>query len=335
MIRSKRHLRIARRRVADAAQSEVNQNRQDACVTFVTQSEVNLSRQVSCATLEYAYVTLPSVLGTLLNTSTIIVGSLIGIAFGRAFSEKTSRTILAALGAGTLVYGVSMGMKTTNMLVPIIGLAIGTAIGCFLKLDERIEALAERLHKQVNCRSGRTKADLTDNNRESTASDLGHKPSDGSGLQSESVSIDDKSPKERFVEGFTTASVLYCVGPMTVLGSIEDGLGVSYKILALKALLDGIASIAFASALGVGVAFSALSVLIVQGAITLAAGFASPIFTDALVTELTACGGYILVLIGLGLIGASRVKTINTLPALLLTPIIVLILDALSINWQF
>lgn len=257
-------------------------------------------------------------LGTLLNTSTIIAGSLIGIASGRAMSEKTSATILAALGAGTLVYGVSMGMKTSNMLVPIIGLAIGTAIGCYLKLDERMEAVAERLRKRVQ--------------RQRDTEPV--KPDNEDNVTSKLVDTG-KTPKELFVEGFVTASVLYCVGPMTVLGSIEDGLGISYKMLALKSLLDGIASIAFASALGVGVAFSALSVLIVQGAITLAAGLISPIFTNALITELTACGGYILVLIGLGLIGASKVKSINTLPALFITPIIVLLLDYLQINWQF
>jgi len=276
------------------------------------------------------------VLGTLLNTSTIIAGSLIGIAFGRSLSEKTSNTILAALGAGTLVYGVSMGMKTTNMLVPIIGLAIGTAIGCFLKLDERMEALAEKLHKRIQVNSDNESVKY-DNSNDITAELVDrNKTAIGEKLNAENPTHSAiKSAKERFVEGFTTASVLYCVGPMTVLGSIEDGLGLSYKILALKAILDGIASIAFASTLGVGVAFSAISVLIVQGTITLAASAVSPIFTEALITELTACGGYILVLIGLGLIGASKVKTINTLPALLITPLIVLFLDALGITWQF
>jgi hypothetical protein len=274
------------------------------------------------------------VLGTILNTATVIAGSAIGVGFGRAMSEKTSRTILAALGAGTIVYGVTMGMKTANMLVPIMGLAIGTAVGCALKLDERMETLAERLQKRVSGGAGRRGVD------EKSADDA----SSIEATAGEHANVDDpasstggavaKSAKERFIEGFTTASVLYCVGPMTILGSIEDGLGVSYRILALKSLLDGIASIAFASALGVGVAFSAVSVFVVQGAITLAAGLLAPIFTDALIAELTACGGYILVLIGLGLTGATKVKSINTLPALVVTPAVVALLDHFGVGWR-
>lgn len=232
-------------------------------------------------------------LGTIINVAAVSAGSAVGLLAGGRLPERTRNTLLAALGAATMVYGVSMGLKTANILVPLVGLVIGAALGEALKIDARLEALGERLKARF-------------------AADGRH---------------------SRFVEGFTTASILFCVGPMAVLGSIEDGLGLGYRTLALKSLLDGIASATFAAALGLGVWFSALTVLIVQGAITLFAGALAPVLTDAMVAEISACGGFMLIVIGLSLLGATKARAANLLPGLVVTPLIVLALEALGVGW--
>ncbi len=121
---------------------------------------------------------------------------------------------------------------------------------------------------------------------------------------------------------------------MTVLGSIEDGLHLGIRLLAIKSLLDGIASATFAAVLGIGVWFSVITVLIVQGGITLFAGALQGVMTPELVTELSACGGFMMIVIGLGLLGATKARATNMLPGLVVTPAIVVVLNALGIGWK-
>ncbi len=141
-------------------------------------------------------------------------------------------------------------------------------------------------------------------------------------LENLSLKIEKKFAKEQntFAKGFLTATLLYCIGPMTIMGSLQDGLGQPPQILYTKALLDGTASIALASALGVGVVFSAISVLIVQGSITLFAKFISPLFTTLVVQEMTAVGGVLILGIALNLLNIKQIKVANLLPALFLIP---------------
>lgn len=238
---------------------------------------------------------LTALIGTLINIGAITIGSAAGIVAGGGLKEGTRAVLLTALGAVTLVYGVSMGLKTVNILVPLVGLVLGAVIGCALRLDERLDRLGEYLKSRF-----------------------------ASGGQ-----------HSKFVEGFTAASILFCIGPMAVLGSFEDGLGQGYKTLAIKSVLDCVASAALASGLGIGVWFSVVTVLVVQGSLTLAASAISPYVTDAMIGELSACGGYMLIIIGLGLAGATKAKATNLLPGLLLTPFLVLILDSTGIKWAF
>lgn len=128
---------------------------------------------------------------------------------------------------------------------------------------------------------------------------------------------------DRFSEGFVTTSLLFCIGPMAILGSIEDGLRGDYKTLAIKSLMDGFAAMAFAAELGWGVLFSAASVLVYQGGITLAAAPLQRVLTDAMITEMTATGGLMIVGIGLMLLGIKRLPLANYLPGLLLAPLLV------------
>ncbi len=233
-------------------------------------------------------------LGTLLNIAAITAGSALGIAAGARMADKTRITFLAALGAVTVVFGTSMGLKTANILVPLVGMVIGTLIGEALDLDGRLEAAGEKLKRRFAA-----------------------------------------GPKHsRFVEGFTTASILFCVGPMTVLGSIEDGLGLGIRLLAIKSLLDGIASATFAAALGIGVWFSVITVLAVQGSISLFAGALQGVMTPELIAELSACGGFMMIVIGLGLLGATKARATNMLPGLVVTPGIVVLLNILGVGWK-
>ncbi|HXF70615.1 MAG TPA: DUF554 domain-containing protein, partial [Thermoflexus sp.] len=126
-----------------------------------------------------------------------------------------------------------------------------------------------------------------------------------------------------FVKGFVTASLVFCVGPMTILGSIQDGLTGNYTLLAIKATLDGFASLAFSASLGIGVMFAALTVLIYQGSLTLGAGLAKAFLTEAMITEMTAVGGAMILGIGLLLLDLKRVRVASFLPGLLIAPLLV------------
>lgn len=231
-------------------------------------------------------------IGTLINTATIIVGSFFGISIGTRLSSKLRDTVVFGLGLFTLGYGLMTFLETSNPLVPLGGLLIGALLGEWWQLEERLEGVGLFLRKRV----------------------LRNDPDEG--LQS------------KFVEGFVTASLVFLIGPMAILGSIQDGLTGNYEMLTIKAILDGFASIAFASSLGIGVIFSALTILIYQGSISLLAGLFSQYFSPAMMNEMTAVGGLILIAISLSsLLSVKKIRTGSFLPGLLITPLIMLILE--------
>lgn len=237
--------------------------------------------------------------GTLLNVIAVIAGSLIGLVAGSRIPEKTRQTLVSVLGLFTLSYGIFIFGQTQNMLIPLFSLIFGTIIGELLKIEEGLNELGERIQQKLAAWNGN--------------------------LTGES---------KKFVSGFVSASLLFCIGPMAILGSIQDGISGDYQMLAIKSLLDGIASIAFASTLGVGVIFSAIIVLIYQGVISLLAGWIGQGFSDAIIAEITATGGVILVGIAISnLLQIKKIRTGSFLPAIFLAGIIVLILNALGIAY--
>jgi uncharacterized membrane protein YqgA involved in biofilm formation len=140
--------------------------------------------------------------------------------------------------------------------------------------------------------------------------------------------------QNRFVRGFFTASLLFCVGPIAILGSIQDGLSGNYQLLAVKSVLDGFAAVAFASSLGVGVLFSALPILVYQGGVSLLATQIQPLVSEAMMTEMTATGGVLLMAIAIGnLLELRPIRSGNFLPALLVAPLLVALLTAVGIQW--
>lgn len=230
--------------------------------------------------------------GTLINVGTIILGALIGVIIGSRFSVKLRETIVIGLGLFTLGYGLMTFMETENPLIPLGGLLLGALLGEWLKIEEALYKLGIIIRNAVL------------------------KPG---------ISEDQQN---KFVEGFVTASLVFLIGPMAILGSIQDGLTGDYNMLAIKAILDGFASVAFASTLGIGVAFSALSILIYQGAISLLSGLSSQFFTEGMITEMTAVGGLLLMAIALSnLLEIKKIRTGSLLPALLITPLIVFFLQ--------
>ena len=230
--------------------------------------------------------------GTLINVGTILVGSLLGVLVGGRLSKRLRETIVSGLGLFTFGYGLMSFIETQNALIPLGGLLIGAMLGEWWRVEEGLEKLGIMLRKAV----------LKGNTQ-----NIAHK---------------------NFVEGFVTASLVFVIGPIAILGSIQDGLTGNYEMLTIKAILDGFASIAFASTLGIGVAFSALSILIYQGVISLLSNFFSHYFSAGMMTEMTAVGGLILMAIALSsLLAIKKIRTGSFLPALLVTPLIVYIIE--------
>ncbi len=226
--------------------------------------------------------------GTILNIITILIGTALGVLLGSRLSESMRETVLRGLGIVTLVIGVQMTFDTQNILIVMGSVLLGGILGEWWQIERGLQGAGRWLESRFN-RGG-----------------------------------DGGAESARFVRGFVTASLVFCVGPMTILGSIQDGLSGDYRLLAIKALLDGFAALAFASSLGVGVGFSALIVLVYQGGLSLLAAQAQSLLTDPMIAEMTATGGVLIVGIAISaLLEIKPVRVGNFLPALLIAPLIV------------
>jgi uncharacterized protein len=232
--------------------------------------------------------------GTLLNVAAILVGGALGLLFGGRLPERISKTVVAGLGLFVLAFGLYDFLKTQNPLIVLGGLLIGALLGEWARIEDGLRRLGEMLEARF---AGKDK---------------------GTG---------------RFVKGFLTASLIFCVGPIAILGSIQDGMTGDYKMLAIKSVLDGFASLAFASTLGVGVLFSAGMILIYQGGISLLAAQLNSVVTPAMTAEMTAAGGVMLMGIAISsLLEIKPIRVANFLPALVVTPLIVAVLALLGIK---
>ena len=224
-------------------------------------------------------------IGTVVNVVTVLLGTMAGVVLGNRLPERLRTAVLQAVGLVTLVIGARDALGTRNIVFPLVALILGAAMGEALRIEDRLEALGGAIRRRFE--------------------------NDGEGDDS------------RFVEGFVAASLLFCVGPLTILGSIRDGLGGPdhAQLLLVKAALDGTVAIAFASTLGWGVGFSALTIVVVQGTLTLAAGAADRVLTDRMIVEMSAAGGVMVIGIGLRLLDVRKVAVGSMLPALVLAPI--------------
>jgi len=241
--------------------------------------------------------------GTIINIITIIIGSTLGMIFGSRFPDRIRATVIAGLGLFTVAIGMQMFLKTENAIIVLGSVLLGGIIGEWWRIEAKLNNLGGYFEQQFSKRAARQEeSDQGENNQ-----------------------------RERFMRGFLTASLLFCVGPMTILGSIQDGLTGDYRLLATKAVLDGFASLAFASSLGIGVLFSIITVVVVQGGLSLLAAQAAVIITGPMMNEMTATGG--LLLMGLAVSSLLEIKAIrvgNFLPALVIAPLIVALLSFLG-----
>jgi uncharacterized membrane protein YqgA involved in biofilm formation len=235
--------------------------------------------------------------GTIINVITVIIGGTLGTFLGSRLPNKMRETIMHGLGLMTLVIGAQMAMSSRNVLIVLGSILVGGIIGETLGIQDALDSIGKKLEDR-----------------------FAHGGEAG-----------------RFTRGFVTASLIFCVGPMTILGSIQDGLLGDFNLLAIKSMLDGFAGLAFSSTLGIGVAFAALTVFVVQGIISLVAmllGSALGAVTrdTPWVIEMTATGGVLVMGIGLVLLELKQVRVGNLLPAIFIAPLIAVVLATLNIK---
>ncbi|MPZ54643.1 MAG: DUF554 family protein [Acidimicrobiia bacterium] len=246
--------------------------------------------------------------GTILNVATVLVGSLAGLAVGNRLPPRLRMAVVAGLGIVTLYIGFDNARATGNIIIPLLAIVIGVLIGEALHLDRRLERVGEWLQS----RFGRGKIEDIDGEDDSKVQDA----------------------RSRFVTGFVTASLVFCIGPLTFLGAIYDGMGLplGFRMLAIKSTLDGFASMAFAASFGIGVIFSAVSVFVIQGGLALVGVLVGEIMSEAMLDETTAVGGLILIGLSFLLMDIKDLRIANFLPALVIAPLLVALAEALGLN---
>jgi uncharacterized protein len=224
-------------------------------------------------------------IATFINALTIIAGSIIGIVFKDKFPDKIKNIIFQAMGLSTVLIGIQMFFDVKNVLIVIISIVIGGIIGELLNLERNFEKLIEFIKSKSNS----------------------------------------KFYSGKFNEGLITATLIFCIGSMAIVGSIDEGLRGNRTIILTKSILDGFLSVALASTYGIGVLFSFLFIILYQGSITLLAHFAQSFFTPVLIAQMTACGGIMITGIGINILEIKKINVLNLLPGLCVVVILTLI----------
>ena len=220
--------------------------------------------------------------GVLVNVGTVVLGSLIGLLLKKGIPEKVSKAVMTGLGVCTLYIGISGSLCGENALLVIASVVLGAIAGTLLNIDGGINALARKIEAKVQ-------------------------------KNSKSGSV---------AEGWVTATLLFCVGSMTVTGSLQSGLTADHSILITKAMLDLVSAMMLASSLGAGVLLSAFSVLVIQGGLVALAGLLSTFLSTGAINEMTCVGSLLIIMIGTNLMGLSKLKVADYLPAILFAPIL-------------
>ncbi|TCS95494.1 DUF554 domain-containing protein [Hazenella coriacea] len=215
-------------------------------------------------------------LGTIVNAVAIIIGALLGIIF-KKMSDQMNQTMMSGIGLVTIVIGLSMALKSNNLFLVLLSIVLGGVVGTLLQMEEHLEKWSQRLERK-----------------------FGH--------------------NNQFASSFVTGVLVFCVGPMAILGGLDSGLRGQHDILFTKSLLDGVTATIFSSALGIGVLFSAIPVFLYQGLITILATwitqFIDQAMLDLVIQQMTATGGVLILAIGCNLLGITKIKVANLLPAL-------------------
>jgi uncharacterized membrane protein YqgA involved in biofilm formation len=233
-------------------------------------------------------------LGTIVNTIAVIIGAFIGIGLKKGLPEKMADTLMKGLGLCTLFLGISGSLCGENSLILIISIVIGTLIGEGIDLEDKVNKLGQWVEKKFGGQESDTKK------------------------------------KTSIAEGFVTASLLFCVGAMTIVGSLQSGLAGNHEMLFNKSVLDFVAAIIFASSLGIGVAFAAAFVFVYQGTITLMAQWIAPLLNDTVINEMTCVGSVIIIGLALNMLNITKLRVMNYVPAIFVPIILVPIMNMLG-----
>jgi uncharacterized membrane protein YqgA involved in biofilm formation len=224
-------------------------------------------------------------LGTIVNAAAIIAGAILGNFLKGGFQNQVKVTLMQAISLSVLLIGLSMALKTQNVMVVTLSMVAGGIVGELLRIEDWLEACGLKLERRFGGGDG------------------------------------------RLAKAFVSASLIYCVGAMAIMGSLQSGLTGNYTTLFVKSILDGVSSVVFASTMGIGVAFAALPVFLYQGGITLAAAYVKPFLTDAIIREMTATGGLLIFAIGINMLfdGKVQIKVGNLLPAVFIAIVMVIL----------
>lgn len=222
-------------------------------------------------------------LGTIVNCAGILAGCALGLVLGRLIPSRLAEAVTKAVALCVFYIGVSGMLADENTLAMILSMVAGTVLGELLRLDDRLQALGGAVERRFAAH----------------------------GLRG------------RISEGFVTASLLFCVGAMAIVGSLESGLSGNHETLFAKSILDAVSSVVYGSTMGFGVALSALPVLLYQGAITLGASLLAPVLTEGVIAEMKAVGSLLILALSLNMLGLTRIRVMNSVPAVFL-PILLL-----------
>ncbi|HEX2869141.1 MAG TPA: DUF554 domain-containing protein [Ignavibacteriales bacterium] len=216
--------------------------------------------------------------GTIVNALAIAVGSILGVSFKGGIPEKYNKTVMQAMALAVILIGLKSAFQTNNILLLIFSLAIGSILGELLRIEDMLEKLGKWLERK---------------------------------FQKEGA-------KGGISEGFVTASLIYCVGSMAIIGSLESGLTGNHQTLLAKSVIDGVSSVVFASSLGIGVLFSSVSVFLYQGFITISSSFMKDLLIPSVTGEMSAVGGLLIAAIGINMLELKRIKVGNMLPSIII-----------------
>lgn len=273
-------------------------------------------------------------IGTAVNVATVLIGSSLGLLLGARLPTRTRDTVTDALGLVTLLIGALSAAEVGSaalaaavgssapVLIVLGALLLGGIAGSLLDIEARLEDFGGWLRTRLSRRGGVRRHVPAGTFTEDLTANL------PAGSLSADLAYREQAARERFIEGFVTASLIFCVGPLTILGSLSDGLGRGPDQLMLKAALDGFASIAFAASLGAGVMASVVAIVVVQGSLTLVGVLVGGVLPEAYIAAITATGGLLLLGVGLRLLQIKAVPVGNLLPALLVAPALVALVAA-------
>ncbi len=234
------------------------------------------------------------------NCATVIVGSLLGCLFARKITKSFSDVVMTGAGIISLALGLQMMFKYESIICLALSLILGGLLGTLLNIDGAILKLGRKLENLFSRKKSESAA-----------------PSDSAATTENNAAAEPAPDKKNFAYAFLNASVLFCVGSMAILGSFQAGIDHDYTLIFTKSILDGFMAIVFAASMGIGTLFSFVAILVYQGALTLLSSFIAPFISELMLTELTACGGAMVAMIGFNLLGLKKTKTANFLPGLI------------------